>query len=109
MCDEGFPQILNWAHSIRSHVREAMTAGRHARRAADVGSGSSVEVTISQIPISLHFHDFRLACHSIALWQALCMGLARTTKRRRLPYGSHAMVRPIKPWAHENTITEEVQ
>jgi hypothetical protein len=31
-----------------------MTAGRQARRAADVGSGSSVEIAISHVSISLH-------------------------------------------------------
>jgi hypothetical protein len=31
-----------------------MTAGRQARRAADVGSGSSVEIAISHDSISLH-------------------------------------------------------
>ena len=54
MCDEGFPQILNWARSVGSHIREAMTTGGHPCRTADVGSGSSVEVAISQVSISLH-------------------------------------------------------
>jgi len=44
-----------------------MTAGRQARRAADVGFGSSVEIAISQIPISLHF---RLS----QVWQRICIG-----------------------------------